>query len=160
MTDKTIAALQYLYSTLDFSEQQSFTFSLDIDGTTTQEVEVIQDNGECLIGQEFVINPDDYHLNPIQNMIDAINKEMCLDCLSIDYLLKDPFFLSLIDAYIESLFIEFGSEASISKDMAYALFKNKLTEYNIYYAGYEDYVLLNEHNIDLFDTDEFIITNV
>ncbi len=112
------AAIQYLHSQIDWTERESCYISMSASGAT------ILTHGHKpgdAVG-EYVAPAN----NPIKAMMDHISEEMCVECLQIDYLFKDPFFVSLTRAYIEYLFVQYGSEVSISKEMSYAFIINDL----------------------------------
>lgn len=135
---KIHSTLKYLQSQLDFT---------DVPPNTPLIVEVypdsyiIEDEEPVMLGEE----------NPIQKLMDNVQEEMCVDCLQIDYLFKDPFFVSLAKSYVEFLAVNYGPEVAISKEMATAFIKNDLTEYKIFLVSFGVEVLLTKENIDTLD---------
>lgn len=77
----------------------------------------------------------DLSSNPIQNMLSGINEYMCTDCIKIDYLYKDDFFVALVKSYIESLVHEFGDKIPIPAELARAILKFGLCSYKVQFES-------------------------
>lgn len=139
------AALQYLHSTIDWDSSDNGYVSVNLyrdkisyfDGTTINSV-----------------TPNSS--NPIKRMIENVEEEVCIECLETDYMFRDPFFVSLIKAYVETIIIRYGSEVSISQPMAHAIIKHELTNYTIKCRTLNSEVILTKENYTDFNSEKCI----
>jgi hypothetical protein len=144
------SAFKYLHSQIDWTTTSEMDVKLGKDFVTFSYEED---------GQKFgkFINRVAYPDNPIKAMMDHITEEMCVECLQIDYLFKDPFFVSLTKAYIEFLFATYGAEVSISKEMAQAFILNDLLgEHQIQCRTLETVVVITGFNYKKYDSESCI----
>lgn len=144
------SALQYIHSQIDWVKNESSYITIKKDGGTI----LLHGHkpGET-VGEYVAPNMN----NPIKAMMNHISEEMCVECLQIDYLFKDPFFISLTRAYIELLFVQYGSEVSISKEMSQAFIINDLLgDHKIQCRTLDDVIDLDVNNYTKYSSDSCI----
>lgn len=124
MDHKVTTALIYLKSLLNPEKGNDILLSIGDSGIRLSRLSDIT-------YVEHVSSPHD--VNPIKQMFDNINEYMCTDCIKIDRLYKDDFFISLVKSYIESLIHEFGIRVAIPTELALAIVKHHLSDYTITY---------------------------
>lgn len=101
---------------------------------------------ECILTKEeegVMIKPHTFYKlpitptthNPIAAIIASISDEICNDCIKLDYYFKDPFFISLIKAYIEVLVQQYGTTVPITRSLARAILMHSLSEHKVYYKA-------------------------
>lgn len=69
--------------------------------------------------------------NPISAMIEKLLSEICTDCIKVDYYFADPFFCSLVSAYLEVLINQYGECVPINRTMAQAILGHSLTKHSV-----------------------------
>lgn len=70
-------------------------------------------------------------INPIQHMLYHVNDEMCSDCLMEDWQFKNPYFVDLVESYIDSLVHTYGLNVPIPYELARAILKWDLSDYDV-----------------------------
>lgn len=122
MNSKLLTTLTYLQSILDIGDDEVI---ISLKGNNVRVTRLSDMHFE-----DVVIDPD---VNPIQNILDHITEQMCTDCLKIDYLFQNDFFINLVKGYIESLIHEFGTRVPITLVLAEAIVKyNIAPQYKVY----------------------------
>lgn len=136
MDNNVKAALTYLASALDLGNNEEVVISLKGD-------KAFVSNSDLLTGESLNLKQQ---LNPVLDILDHISEEMCIDCLQIDHYLADPFFISLAKAYVASLVIDHGSQVAISKELAIAILKHKLSTGSVVFKTiYDNIVRINSY---------------
>ena len=142
---KLASALVFLQSTIDW-EKHGNSVQVTLTPSSVEYITKVG-HGLDLVGQ---------HKNPIEKLLEFVAAEICSDCLQIDYLYRDVFFVSLVKAYIEYLFTIYGTRVSISKEMAHAFIKYDVTNYDIFCVCLDDEVKLNKDNLEDYTSDKCI----
>jgi hypothetical protein len=120
MDNRVISTLKYLHSLLDIGDDEAI-ISVRTDRVTVSFM------SDILNVKDVIIDGT----NPIQAILAHISEQMCTDCLSIEYLYKDDFFINLVKGYIECLVHEFGRNIPITPVLANAITKHKLCTYTV-----------------------------
>lgn len=120
LTPAVISTLVYLQSLV---EEEEISVFANKDGITVITTEAEYLDPIHLPGKELP--------NPIANILAHINDEMCSDCLSQDWQFKSPFFINLVEGYVDSLVHTYGLSVPIPYELAYAILKYDLTDYDI-----------------------------
>lgn len=125
LTPQIVSTLTYLQSLLD--DKESVTIHLT------------RDNVSVAIGYEGLISPIEMGkltYNPIKDLLDHINDEMCTDCVSQDWLYKHSYFSSLARSYVDTLLHEFGNGAPIPTPLARAILVHKISDHIVIAKGF------------------------
>lgn len=93
--------------------------------------------------------------NPIGKAIANIFEHVCTDCMREDYNFKDPYFTSLIKSYFECLTITYGELVPITKTMARAILRHKLSTHQVVYSsiGQDKHLAIDNADHPIFDHD-------
>jgi hypothetical protein len=139
---KVVSTLVYLRSLLIPGEE--LTVSI-----TPQKVVVVT-------GKEPNVNlfelDANYKINPIQDILEHLNEQMCVDCVKSDYNFQNEYFGSLIRGYVDGLVHEFGMTVPIPPELAKAIVKHGCSSYKIIAKKDEDVVALSAgYKDELFD---------
>lgn len=121
MDPRIVSTLAYLQSLLHLEGCNELLISVNND-----QVRVVKDSAF-----EQVEVYSNFGVNPIEDVLNHVNTEMCVECLSQAYNYKDPFFVSLAEAYIDSLVHEHGYRVPVSYDLAQALHRFDLTDHSL-----------------------------
>lgn len=142
MTNKSIYALTLLQSQLNLNDGEEVIVSITNNNVT------IADTSDILNIKQLRINSK---INPLQDLINHVNEEMCNDCLKSEYYYRDPFFKSLVKAYIDGLVYEFGDTVPITRTLAHAIVEHKLSEHEVYVFIYDKYIRMDDHELAAFN---------
>lgn len=150
MNQKIISALVYLQSLLAEAELDNITVSVSEDRTRV----ITEGPGEDHVQ---IIYVEDYPINPIKDVFEHINEEMCTDCIKTDYLYADTYFKSLTRAYVDSLVNEFGTNFPITIELAKAIVKHEVSEHHVFIAETQDgdRTMLRSDNLCLLEGKRF-----
>jgi hypothetical protein len=121
LNPRLVSALVYVQSLLGTEEELTLFIKSDKVTVATSSEELLKP-----------LSLDTKHYpNAISNMLEHVNEEMCTDCIQIDYLYKDPYFKSLVSTYADSLIHEYGWDVPIPNELAIAILKHDITNYNV-----------------------------
>ena len=126
LTHKLVSSLIYLHSITELKDDEELVISIKKDRIA------VSRNVEELLNPK-VLTAEEYTINPIKDMLEHINEEMCTDCLKFDSYFKDDFFSSLVRAYVDSLVHEYGLDVPITPELALAIVQYKVSDYDVVY---------------------------
>lgn len=124
LTPSVKSTLIYLQSLLGEGEQAAIV----IDGN---EISIATSAKEAETPIVIFKGDTDTPINPIQHMLDHINDEMCSDCLKQDWQFKNPYFVDLVESYIDSLVHTYGLSVPIPYELARAILLHQIGDYRI-----------------------------
>jgi hypothetical protein len=121
MNSRIVTTLTYLQSILDIGDDEAL-ISIKRD-------QIHLSYMSNVLKVDVVMTRDE--VNPIRKILEHITEYMCTDCLKLDYLYKDDFFINLVKGYIETLVHEFGTRIPITRTLAQSIMKYDLCEYAV-----------------------------
>lgn len=113
LNPKLLSTLSYLSSLCDPQEEIMFSFhkgKVLSANLTTLDVKPVELPSYCAF----------------EDILDNVLSDMCTDCLKLDYHFKNPFFIDLCKAYVNSLVHTYGSEVPITRTLAIRILQYKL----------------------------------